>query len=198
MKKKGDDRIRLLTSLNNHPRNPRDASGDLIALLRDSLAEYGDLSGVVLNVRTGHLVGGHQRLAAFNLAEVPAKVTHRLSKPDKTGTLAYGHIELNGTRYSYREVDWDERRALAANLAANKIAAEWKDQELLGILKELRDSPEAALPLPTGFDEAEFDKLMKKLSAPDSFPELDENLPIEHRCPKCGYQWSGKPKAGGE
>ena len=32
---------------------------------------------------------------------------------------------------------------------------------------------------------------------PDAFPDVDDaNLPVQHCCPKCGYEWSGKPKAG--
>lgn len=27
--------------------------------------------------------------------------------------------------------------------------------------------------------------------APEDFPEVDENIPTEHTCPKCGYAWSG-------
>lgn len=28
-------------------------------------------------------------------------------------------------------------------------------------------------------------------SAPEDFSEMDENIETEHKCPKCGYQWSG-------
>ena len=27
---------------------------------------------------------------------------------------------------------------------------------------------------------------------PEDFPEFDENIDTEHKCPKCGYAWSGK------
>ena len=30
--------------------------------------------------------------------------------------------------------------------------------------------------------------------APEDFKDVDENLEIEHRCPSCGYEWSGKAK----
>jgi hypothetical protein len=30
-----------------------------------------------------------------------------------------------------------------------------------------------------------------QVDAPDEFAEVDENIPIEHTCPKCGYRWSG-------
>jgi len=29
-------------------------------------------------------------------------------------------------------------------------------------------------------------------SAPAAFPEYDESIETDHRCPKCGYEWSGK------
>ena len=29
-------------------------------------------------------------------------------------------------------------------------------------------------------------------TAPEDFKEIDENIEIEHRCPACGYEWSGK------
>jgi hypothetical protein len=28
--------------------------------------------------------------------------------------------------------------------------------------------------------------------APDTFPEYDEDIPVEHTCPRCGYQFSGR------
>lgn len=31
-------------------------------------------------------------------------------------------------------------------------------------------------------------------TAPEAFPAVDESLPTEHRCPKCGYEWSGDPR----
>ena len=29
---------------------------------------------------------------------------------------------------------------------------------------------------------------------PQDFPEVDDELETEHRCPSCGYEWSGKTK----
>lgn len=28
--------------------------------------------------------------------------------------------------------------------------------------------------------------------APETFPEFGEDVPTDHKCPKCGYAWSGK------
>jgi rubrerythrin len=30
--------------------------------------------------------------------------------------------------------------------------------------------------------------------APDAFQTYDEEIETEYCCPKCGYEWSGKPK----
>lgn len=42
--------------------NPRKISSQQLKRLKKSLNEFGDLSGFVVNVRTGNLIGGHQRL----------------------------------------------------------------------------------------------------------------------------------------
>jgi hypothetical protein len=33
---------------------------------------------------------------------------------------------------------------------------------------------------------------MAPIMPPAAFKEFDENIELEHRCPKCGYGWSGK------
>lgn len=42
--------------------NPRTIEDDAAAGLAQSLERFGDLSGIVWNQRTGHLVAGHQRV----------------------------------------------------------------------------------------------------------------------------------------
>jgi len=32
------------------------------------------------------------------------------------------------------------------------------------------------------------------IEAPEEFPEYGEDIETEYCCPKCGYQWSGRPK----
>jgi hypothetical protein len=32
---------------------------------------------------------------------------------------------------------------------------------------------------------------MVEPSSPDEFASVDETIPTDHCCPKCGYQWSG-------
>ena len=149
--------MRLLTSSHNNPKNPRKITPDALDRLKKSLEKFGDLGGIVLNRRTGRLVGGHQRIAAFKLAEVPATIVESLKRPDKQGTVAWGWIIIDGNRFTYREVDWTEETEAVANLAANKIAGEWDDLQLKAIMADL--APNTDLD-GTGFTADEIARLM--------------------------------------
>ncbi len=94
----------------------------------------------------------------------------------------------------------DERQAVAFALADNRSAewATWDEDALSRILNaELAEVDVAALESMTGFRQEEIRGLRSGIAdvgpeAPNEFPEVDENIPTEHRCPKCGYEWSGK------
>lgn len=107
-----------------------------------SLDEFGDLSGVILNRRTGLLVGGHQRVDVLAGAEVQAE---DLPAPEPDGTVARGWLVKSGKRYALRVVDWDETKAHAALLAANRFGRIGKDDD--AALRALLDGLEAE-----GFD----------------------------------------------
>jgi len=49
------------------PRNPRTISPEALAGLGTSVAEFGDIAGIVWNRRTGQLVTGHQRIEALKM-----------------------------------------------------------------------------------------------------------------------------------
>jgi hypothetical protein len=187
--KKGD--ARLLTTLNANPKNPRLISPAQLEKLGKALAEFGDLGGIVLNRRTERLVGGHQRIAAFNSPETKVTITEALKEPDKTGTVAYGHCEVNGTRYAYREVDWPKQKEAAAMIAANRHGGEFNDTALAKLLAELQGAQKPISIDLLGFDKEEMDALLKKLVIPDSNTPVDEEKlgKVSHKCPKCGFSW---------
>lgn len=133
-----------------------------------SLAEFGDLSGVVFNLTTGQLVGGHKRVEAFKEGGDHAITrTHQLESPDASGTVAYGFAELaSGVRFSYREVRWPKEKEDAALLAANKWGAEWDAQALPEMLSSLADTGfDMAI---TGFEESELASLLEPAADSDS------------------------------
>lgn len=116
--------------------NPRKITEKMFNLLGETIKEYGDLSGIVLNVRTGELVGGNQRTQFFkrNEAEIHATPV----KDSKVGTVAIGYVIFNGEKYNYREVDWDDKKAQLANVIANKAGGFW-DQDLLANHFDIED-----------------------------------------------------------
>jgi DNA modification methylase len=119
-----------------HPKNPRTISDQKLKQLKKALIEFGDLSGIVFNRKSGQLVGGHQRAKHLD-ADTPVTITKTYSRPTKTGTVAEGYVLLDGERFSYREVSWDKHKEMAANIAANKGAGSWDLPELGEWIKEL-------------------------------------------------------------
>lgn len=125
-----------LTDLKGNPKNPRTATAEKLAMLKKSLAEFGDLSGIVFNRRTKRLIGGHQRKDVLP-KDAEIKVIKKYSKPTKTGTIAEGFVVADGEKFSYREVHWDEVKEKAANISANKGAGEWDMEQLAQWMRDL-------------------------------------------------------------
>ena len=79
------------------PANPNRLDPSDKKRMARSLDEFGDLSGVVLNRRTGLLVGGHQRVDVLAGADVQAE---DLPAPEPDGTVARGWLVRGGKRYA--------------------------------------------------------------------------------------------------
>jgi hypothetical protein len=171
-----------LDELKANPKNPRQINNTTSPALQKSIDRFGDLSGIVFNVRTQQLVGGHQRKEAFKKlgGENKVVIDRQLEQPDDVGTTAYGHIEYKGRQYAYREVDWDADLELAANIAANRIQGEW-DMDLLAEADyHLFENNPELLAL-TGQKDDEVSRLLDGVSGDDSTlteedeaPEVDE------------------------
>lgn len=97
-----------LSDLRPAPYNPRTISDQNAKALSYSLAEFGDISGITWNRRTGHLVSGHQRLS-----QLRARYGDALDIRDDIITTP------EGGEFKVRVVDWDVAKEKAANLAAN-------------------------------------------------------------------------------
>jgi hypothetical protein len=124
-----------LRDLTPNDKNPRTITPEKLEFLTRSMKEFGDLSGIVFNRKTGTLVGGHQRIKSLKDGVVEMLQTYK--KPTPTGTVAEGFIKIDGERYSYREVSWDETKEKAANIAANKGAGTWDLPKLSEMLKDI-------------------------------------------------------------
>lgn len=185
-------------TLRPNSKNPRKISDEKLQMLKKTIAEFGDLSGIVFNTKTKQLVGGHQRAKVLSKGEIT--IEKKFSKPTKTGTTATGYVTFNGEKFSYREVNWPKDKELAANIAANKGAGEW---DLPALSEMLTSIEEAGLDMElTLFDKDELADLIL-------FPEDDEEEEkssgkkkvefeidtdkmkdgLKHECPKCKFRF---------
>lgn len=183
-----------VSGLKPDPANPRKITETAAEKLARSMEEFGDLSGVVRNVVTDELVGGHQRVARFVADNPPVTVTERFDETTAVGTLAHGFVTWRGERWSYREVAWERPKQVAANIAANnpEMQGEFSFPILADAVAYLEgEGYDASL---TGFDEGQREQIMTWTpdDPPADFKKVDESLAIEHRCPQCGYEWSGR------
>lgn len=185
-----------IKDLKPNPKNPRTITEAKLEQLKKALAEFGDLGGFVFNRTTKMLVGGHQRAKIFGKdAEVVIEKTYK--KPTKTGTVAEGFVELDGERFKYREVVWDEIKEKAANIAANKGGGEWDMPQLSEWLRDI-DSYGFDLDL-TMFDETDRGDLLVPTVTPNFEPgsekeqgKLDTIDPIMCACPSCGMEFDAR------
>lgn len=124
-------------TLKHYHKNPRKISKKQFEELTGWLEEYGDLSGIVHNVRTDEIIGGNQRAEAMGFVGDKAKpvITHRYKKPTQQGTVAEGYFLYKGERFNYRQVKWSDKKAELANIIANKAGGEWDAKILLSSFK---------------------------------------------------------------
>ncbi len=158
-------------------KNPRKISDKKQDMLNDSMEEFGDLSGIVRNIRTDRLVGGHKRIKKLD----PLWEIEKEAYKDNTGTVAIGYVLTPFGKWQYREVDWDEKRETLANIAANHHGGE-DDLPLLKDALEFIDDGSFNMDL-TGMEETDIEDLMTQFHVEDDpenekadkIPEIDES-----------------------
>lgn len=162
-----------INELKHYHKNPRKITDQKFEQLGESLEKYGDLGGVVVNVRTGEVIGGNQRTKFFKEHEDEVTIEKKEVKRDTQGTVALGYIVYKGTKFNYREVDWDADTEARANIVANKVTGFWDNEILLeGFDEELL--------LETGFESFELsffeDKSRPKIDVDNFNDTLDTYL----------------------
>lgn len=165
--------------------NPRTITGKDLDRLRKALEEFGDLGGIVKNIRTGAIVSGHQRIKVIPANAVVEK-TEIFAEPTRTGTVAQGYVVIEGERFSYREVDWCIEKERAANVAANAHGGDWDEEKLADLLRDIM-SAEVQFDLDTiGFDLAEVHQLLGEdvltVSPADKLVEMADKLREAREC----------------
>ena len=147
-----------------HPKNVR--QGD-IGAISESLEAHGQYRAIVVQRSTGHILAGNH--------------TYKAAKA------------LGWKQISAHFIDCDDEKAMRILLADNRAndLAMYDQQALSDLLIELNKTPDALIG--TGYTTDFIDELCADLSTTlkDEFDKIDTDLPTEHRCPKCGYEWSG-------
>ena len=160
------------------PYNPRRISDEAFQGLTTSLSEFGDISGIVWNAHTGHVIAGHQRLKALK-----KQYGCKLKCDPDTETI----VCPDGRRFPIRIVDWPLPKEKAANIAANSplLAGEFIPG-IEDIIKDLvGDMPDLSANL--RLDELNiFDNVI-----PGDNEDIDEVAMnnTQNECPKCGFKW---------
>jgi hypothetical protein len=148
--------------LKPNPMNPRKITEQKLWMLRKSMEEFGDLSGIVFNRRSGQIIGGHQRLKHLDPDwEIVKKKTE-----DSVGTVAIGHIITPKGNWTYREVDWPQEKEIAANIAANQHGGEFDILSLKTLTLQTKDFDLI------GFDPQELENLLGKKQGRGNESEL--------------------------
>jgi ParB-like chromosome segregation protein Spo0J len=112
----------------------------------------------------------------------------------RNGMLVSGHLRrkiLEQLGYDSADVvvvNYDEKTHVQRMIAANRSVGDDDKAALAALLSDMNNDFDL-----TAMTTDEVDSLLASIRPPTGFPVVDENLPIEHKCPKCGYQWSGKP-----
>jgi hypothetical protein len=173
---------RPISDLHPNTRNPRGVTKKKLAMLKDAVKEFGDLGGVVLNLTTGTLIGGHQRIEAYkDCGSKQVVIERNYDPPSPAGTVREGYFMIAGERHAYREVQWSEAKADAACIAANKQAGEWNLPDLKDMLTDIKSQDfDMAL---TMFSGDEIDALLgKEKEEKEADIQIQENFSILVKC----------------
>ena len=172
-----------ISELVYYVKNPR-KNDTAVGAVAKSIEEFGFKIPILID-DNNEIIAGHTRLKAAQSLELEKVPVIRVS-------------------------DLTPEQIKAFRIADNKLGeiSEW-DKDLL--VSELSDLKQFDFDLDlTGFNEFEISSMLPDFidnssadgsiygggitggSPPEDFPSYDDDIPTEHRCPKCGYEWSGK------
>jgi hypothetical protein len=190
--------------------NPRFITNRRLDNLGKSYKNFGDLSGIVFNRRSGTLVSGHQRLSFIRKNGFKTKLTTEIVDETNTGTVERGFMLVrgeDGSKYSipFRVVDWEDKKVeYAANIAANAHGGEFDNAKLAFMVEELEildggfDIDSIGLDLVTLKSLPDLPAMgdpSDPSDSPKSFDSYDEDSfdeELDQTCPKCHYKFAKK------
>ncbi|KKL26717.1 hypothetical protein LCGC14_2392510 [marine sediment metagenome] len=168
-----------------HPDNPKEHN---LGRLIESFQTFGYVAPGVVDELTGLFLCGHGRTEAlevmFNDPELDAPDGVEVRDDD-------WYIPTN------RGVKFDSPLKVKAYLVADNeltLLGGWHEPKLAALLQEIGAADKTLLEVVYTGDK--LDELLLELNPvpPEDFPEYSDDIETEYCCPKCRYEWSGKPK----
>jgi len=155
------------------PKNRRRHTSRNVEMITEAIASVGTGRSIVIDEDDVVLAGN----ATVKAAGVAGLTKLKIVEAEGDEVIAVRRRGLSS----------EQKRALA--LYDNRTAelAEWDVEQLV-------EDTEDGLDLASFFYETELEDVLKGADdpiAPEEFGAVDESIPTEHHCPKCGYEWSG-------
>ena len=144
--------ISHITKADYNPRIELKPGDPAYEKLKNSIQTFGFCEPLILNRRTGQLIGGHQRLAVLK-------------------DLGYTEAEV-----VIVELPLEQEKAL--NVALNKVQGDWDESKFALLLDELTKAPEFDVGL-TGFETEEISDLLDRALNADLAQAKEENFDVE-------------------
>lgn len=167
-----------MTSINDlkaDSKNARKRTNQSATLIQESLKRYGAARSIVIDENDVVLAGNGTLEGAKSAGITKVRV-----------------IEATGDELiAVRRTDLSDSEKVGLALADNRTAelSAW-DNEMLHRLSMDND-------ISPWFEKEDLSALLGEATekiAPEDFDELDDDITTEHRCPSCGYEWSGKTR----
>lgn len=138
-----------LGSLHEDPGNVRKHGAKNLAAIRDSLTTFGQVEPLVVQQKTGLVIGGNGRLAAMR--------------------------DMGWEECDVVEIDADDTKAARIGIALNRTGelAEWDPEALAKLLQSIPDDELSSV----GFDAKELNDLLAKLDV--GAADLDDDAAVE-------------------
>lgn len=138
-----------LDTLHEDPGNVRKHGPKNLAAIRDSLTTFGQVEPLVVQQKTGLVIGGNGRLAAMR--------------------------DMGWQECDVVEIDADDTKAARIGIALNRTGelAEWDSDALAKLLQSIPDDELGSV----GFDAMELNDLIAKLDV--GAADLDDDAPVE-------------------
>ncbi len=176
--------IKSVSDLIQDSRNANRGTSRGAAMVGHSLRTYGAGRSILID-RYGRIIAGNKTAANAVAAGLDSV---QVVESDGTRLIAVQRTDLD------LETDPKARELAVIDNRSSEVGLDW-DADILAAFEE------SGLDLSEMFTDQELADIVGKtasdgssVESPAEFDSYDESLETAYCCPKCGYEWSGKPK----